>query len=59
MDLLREYKESPAREARRGKFWGVFTPNTKEIQRKSGARSAPGKFEGFYLEYKGKDKDKH
>ena len=42
LETQRKCKGNPAREARRGKFRGQCIGNTKEIQRKSGARSAPG-----------------
>jgi len=54
LEIQRKYKGNPAREARRGRLWGHYIGNSKEIQRKSGARSAPGGFEWqFHWEYQG------
>ena len=39
----------PAREARRANFWVCFVLNTKEMLRKSGARSAPGEFWAYFV----------
>ena len=42
-----EYKGDPAREARREDSLWHSIGNTKEIQRRPGARNAPGNFDGI------------
>ena len=57
LEIQRKYKGNPARAARRGGFWGVFIGNVEELQRQSGARSAPGVTFGVLLKIQRNAKD--
>ena len=56
---IREFqKGSPAREAHRGNSWSHPIGNTNEMERKSGARSAPEEIPvSIHWEYEGNSKE--